>query len=389
MGTIYMDHAATTPMDPRVRAAMAPWLERWHGNPSSPYALARQARAAIDEARERVAALLSARPSEVYFTSGGTEGDNLAVKGVAWARQAHGRHLVVSAVEHQAVLETAKFLSRHGWELTIVPVDEYACVHPDAVAAALRPDTALVAVMYANNEVGTLQPIRDIAALTRARGVPLIVDAVQAAGFYPLDVDQLGCDVLIISAHKFNGPKGAGAVYVRRGTPIEPLLHGGGQERGLRAGTENVAGIVGLAEALALAVAEMDGVVPRLVRLRERLLSGILARIPDARPNGHPRHRLPNNVHVSFPGIDGESLLLNLDLAGLAASSGSACTSGSLSPSHVLVAMGLSRELARSSLRLTLGKDNTESDVDAAVELIAATVARLKEKPRVSLGPRR
>ncbi|HEY8416641.1 MAG TPA: cysteine desulfurase family protein, partial [Limnochordales bacterium] len=327
MGTIYMDHAATTPLDPRVREAMAPWLERWHGNPSSPYAAARRARAAIDEARERVAALIGARPSEVYFTSGGTEGDNWAVKGIAWARRAHGRHVVVSAVEHQAVLEAARFLARQGWDLTILPVDGDGLVHPEAVAAALRPDTALVAVMHANNEVGTVQPIADIAAVTRARGVPLVVDAVQTAGLLRLDVEALGCDVLVMSGHKFYGPKGTGAVYIRRGTPIEPLLHGGGQERGLRAGTEAVAGIVGLAHALALAYEELPAVVPRLLQLRGRLMAGILDRVPDVRVNGHRERRLPNNVHVSFAGVDGESLLLNLDLAGLAASSGSACTS--------------------------------------------------------------
>lgn len=378
MGTIYMDHAATTPLDPRVQAAMRPWLERFCGNPSSPYGEARRARAAIDEARERVAARIGARPSEVYFTSGGTEGDNWAIKGLAWARQDVGRHLVVSAVEHQAVLEAAEFLARQGWELTLLPVDGYGMVDPDAAAAALRPDTALVAVMHANNEVGTVQPIADIAAATRSRGVPLVVDAVQTAGLLPLDVDALGCDVLVVSAHKFYGPKGAGAVYVRRGTPIEPLLHGGGQERGLRAGTEGVAGIVGLAHALELAGREMDQAAPRLCGLRDRLLAGLRARVPDVRLNGHPEQRLPNNVHVAFAGVDGESLLLNLDLAGLAASSGSACTSGSLLPSHVLLAMGLSRELARGSLRLTLGKDNTEAEVDTAVELIARTVARLR-----------
>jgi len=386
MGTIYMDHAATTPLDPRVREAMAPWLERWYGNPSSPYAAARQARAAIDEARERVAHLIGARPSEVCFTSGGTEGDNWAIKGIAWARRTRGRHLVVSAVEHQAVLEAARFLERQGWELTLVPVDGDGLVHPEAVAEALRPDTALVAVMHANNEVGTVQPIADIAAVTRARGVPLVVDAVQTAGLLRLDVEALGCDVLVMSGHKFYGPKGTGAVYIRRGTPIEPLLHGGGQERGMRAGTEAVAGIVGLAHALTVAYEERPAVVPRLEQLRDRLLAGILARVRDVRVNGHRERRLPNNVHVSFAGVDGESLLLNLDLAGLAASSGSACTSGSLLPSHVLLAMGLPRELARGSLRLTLGKDNTEADVDAAVDLVAQTVARLREKAGTATG---
>ncbi|MFS8543163.1 MAG: cysteine desulfurase [Limnochordales bacterium] len=388
MGTIYMDHAATTPLDPRVREAMMPWLQRWHGNPSSPYAAARQARAAIDEARERVAALIGAAPAEVYFTSGGTEGDNWAIKGIAWARRDRGRHVVVSAVEHQAVLEAAKFLARHGWELTLVPVDGHGLVDPEAVAAALRPDTVLAAIMHANNEVGTVQPIAAIAQITRSRGVPLVVDAVQTAGLLPLDVEALGCDVLVMSAHKFYGPKGAGAVYVRRGTPIEPLLHGGGQERGLRAGTEGVAGIVGLARALELATAERDQVVPRLLALRDRLLAGLEERVPGGRLNGHPVQRLPNNVHVSFPGVDGESLLLNLDLGGLAASSGSACTSGSLSPSHVLLAMGMSKELARASLRLTLGKDNTAAEVDAAVALIARTVERLRARTGAGGDPR-
>ncbi|MBO8141449.1 MAG: cysteine desulfurase [Firmicutes bacterium] len=377
---IYLDYAATTPLDARVQAAMEPWLAGDYGNPSSLHAPARRARAAIDEARERVAAAIGARPSEIYFTSGGSEGDNWAIKGTAWASQERGRHVVVSAIEHQAVLAPARFLARQGWEVTIAPVDGEGLVDPDRLEKLLRPDTVLVAVMHGNNEMGAIQPIEEIARRTARRRIPLLVDAVQTAGLLPLDVNELGCDLLVMSAHKFYGPKGVGALYIRRGTPVEPLIHGGGQERGLRAGTEHVAGIVGLARALELAREEMDQEVPRLSALRDRLWDGLQAKVPGVRLNGPRIERLPNNVNVTIPGIDGESLLMNLDLLGVAVSSGSACTSGSLEPSHVLLAMGLAPDEARASLRLTVGRQTTEEEVDAAVDIVARAAARLREK---------
>ena len=375
-----MDYAATTPLDPDVLEAMLPWLREGYGNPSSPYAAARLTRAAVDDARVQVAEALDVKPGEEYFTSGGTEALNLAVKGAAFAARKRGRgaHVVVSAVEHQAVLASAAFLERQGFGVTRVPVDEYGVVHPVAVAEALRPDTALVAVMHANNEIGTIQPVEEIARITRARGVPLLVDAVQTAGLLEVRPDDIGCDLLALSAHKLYGPKGVGVLYVRTGTKLEPLLHGGGQERGLRAGTENVAGIVGLAAALKKALDHRPGEAARLAGLRDALIDGIRRRVPGAVLNGHPVRRLPNNVHFSFPGVDGESLLLNLDLAGVAASAGSACTSGSLEPSHVLTAVGLPKELAASGLRLTVGRHTTEEDVAAVVDIVAETIEKLR-----------
>lgn len=377
---IYMDYAATTPLDEEVFEAMAPWLRREYGNPSSLYALARRARAAIDEAREQVAAVLGAAPSEIYFTSGGTEAVNMAVKGVAWSMREQGRgdHVVVSAVEHKAVLEAAAFLERHGFRVTRLPVDQYGLVCPEAVAEALQPGTVLVAVMHANNEIGTIQPVREIGRIARERGVPFLVDAVQTVGLLDVDVNAIGCDLLAVSGHKVYGPKGVGALYVRRGLRVEPLLHGGGQERGLRAGTEHVAGIVGLSAALRLAAARRIEAAEHAARLRDALIEGIRRRVPDAVLNGHPTQRLPNNAHFSFPGVDGESLLLNLDLAGIAASAGSACTSGSLEPSHVLRAIGLPKELTLSALRLTVGKYTTMEDVAAVVDAVAEIVARLR-----------
>lgn len=380
MKAIYMDYAATTPLDDAVLEAMLPWLRSEYGNPSSPYAAARKPRAAIDEARLQVAEAIGADAPEVYFTSGGTEALNVAVKGVAWAgrEQEKGEHIVVSSIEHQAVLEAAAFLERQGFTVTRVPADEFGVVHPGSVAEAMTPKTVLVAVMHANNEIGTIQPVIEIGRVARERGVPFLVDAVQTAGLLDVNVDELGCDLLAISAHKLYGPKGVGALYVRRGTKVESLLHGGGQERGLRAGTENVAGIVGLAVALQRALAEKDKVVPALIRMRDALIDGIRARVPDARLNGHPTERLPNNAHFSIPGVAGESLLLNLDLAGVAASSGSACTSGSLEASHVLLAIGLPKELAGAGLRLTVGKQNTLDEVASVVETVAETVETLR-----------
>jgi cysteine desulfurase len=376
---IYLDHAATTPLRPEARAAMEPFLADNYANPSSVYRLAQTARSALDEARDAIAACLGAQPSELIFTSGGTESNNAAIKGVALARRSAGRHIVTTAIEHHAVLHPIEELRElFGFEVTIVPVNESGIVDPGDVQQALRPDTVLVSVMWANNEIGTIQLIAEIADLVRARRIPLHVDAVQAAGTLPIDLRSTSIDLLSLSAHKFYGPKGAGALFVRRGTPWWPLLTGGGQERNRRAGTENVAGIVGMARALELANAERAVTVPRLQELRDYLLDAIPARIAGTRVNGDTRLRLPNNANFSFEGVHGDSLLVGLDLSGIMASSGSACTSGTLEPSHVLRALGLPEGLAQASLRLTLGKESTRSQLERTVDVLERLITRLR-----------
>ena len=377
MKRIYMDHAATTAVRPEVLEAMLPYFSTEFGNPSSVYSWGRSARKALDSARDQVAALLGASASEIVFTSGGSEGANLAIKGVAWADQNRGNHIITSAIEHHAVLDTVLWLETQGFEVTILPVDEYGLVSPSQVEQALRPDTILVSIMHANNEVGTIQPISEIGAIVRRHGARFHTDAVQTAGVLELNVDALNVDLLSISAHKFYGPKGVGALYVRKGVRLSPLIHGGGQEKRRRAGTENTAGIVGLAKAFELAQRDRIAENQRLTALRDRLIEG-LVKIPHTRVNGSLEQRLPNNVNVCFEYIEGESMLLNLDLRGIAASSGSACTSGSLDPSHVLLAMGLSHEIAHGSLRLTLGRENTEADVDFVLQEIPGIVERLR-----------
>jgi cysteine desulfurase len=380
---VYLDHAATTPVDPRVLEVMLPFFSERFGNPSSIYALGRDARAGLDWARGTLATLLHCEPRELVMTSGATEANNLAIKGVAWWHRLHaserGKHLIVSAIEHHAVLHAAEALLAHGFELTLIPPDADGLIAADDVASAIRPDTCLISVMLANNEIGTLQPIQEIAALARERGIVSHTDAVQAAGALRLHVDELGVDLLSLSAHKFYGPKGVGLLYTRRRTPILWQQQGGGQEDARRAGTENVPLIVGMAVALALADHELDERVAHVRLLRDRLLEGILERVPDTRVNGHPQRRLPNNANVSFAGVEGETLLLSLDMLGIAASSGSACSTGSTEPSHVLTALGLGPEIARGSLRLTTGKDNTVAEIDRAIEAIVETVVRVRE----------
>ncbi len=375
--TIYLDHAATTPLDPRVLEVMLPYFTTEYGNASSIYLLGRHAMQAIDSAREQVAEILHCRPTEIAFTGCGSESDNLALKGMAYASQKKGNHIITTPIEHHAVLHTCQYLERFGFKTTYLPVDSYGCVNPDDVAQAITDQTILVSVMYANNEVGTIEPIAEIGRICRAKKVPFHVDAVQAGGSLSLDVAALHADLLSLSAHKFYGPKGVGILYVRQGMRILPQLQGGSQERGRRAGTENVAGIVGAATALRLAYEELPHIMPRLIALRDRLIEGLLT-VPGSVLTGHPTHRLPNNASFCFEGVEGESILLNLDMLGIAASTGSACTSGSTEPSHVLVAMGLPPEVAHGSLRLTLGKENTDADIDVILSEVPKIVAKLR-----------
>lgn len=390
---VYLDHAATTPVDPAVVEAMLPYFSQEWGNPSSVYGHGRRARRALDDARDRLAQRLNARANEVLFTGCGSESDNLAVKGAALAAaEARGwKHLVTSTVEHHAVLHTCQWLERHfGFEVTYVAVDEHGRVDPSAVADAIRPDTALVSVMYANNEIGTIQPIAEIAQAAKARNPRTLVhtDAVQAGGLLPMDVQALGVDLLALSGHKFYAPKGVGLLYVRRGTSLLHLQSGGGQERGLRAGTENVPYVVGMAVALERAYADLPRRVEHVSRLRDRLVAGVLGSIAGSRLTGHPAHRMPNSASFGIGGVDGESLLLNLDQEGICASSGSACTSGSLEISHVLRAIGLAEEDARGSLRLTTGIHGTDADVDRLLAVLPGIVERVREVTPSLVGSR-
>lgn len=386
MRHVYMDHAATTPTAPAVVEAMLPYFTERFGNPSSIYGWGREARKAVEQAREQVARVLGALPQEIIFTSGGSEADNLALKGVALANRNKGNHLITTAIEHHAVYDTAKSLEDLGFEITYVPVDQYGRVDPDDVRRAITSRTVLISVMTANNEVGTIQPIAEIGKVAREHQIPFHTDAVQAMGAIPVNVDELHVDLLSLSAHKFYGPKGMGALYVRRGVRTTPLIHGGGQERKRRAGTENVPGIVGLAKALEMATESLQERGKATAALRDRLVQGVLERIPRTRYNGHPTDRLPNNASFCFEFVEGESLLLNLDLSGVAASSGSACTSGALEPSHVLLAMGLPHEIAHGSLRLTLGRENTEEDVDYVLEILPGIVSKLRAMSPLAEG---
>jgi cysteine desulfurase len=378
MRRIYLDHAATTPVDPRVAEAMAAVYQDSPGNPSSIHAEGRASRALVDQARERVAAAIGARPAEIVFTSGGTEADNLALRGTVSALREKGDHVVTTAIEHHAVIDTCHELEREGVRVTVLPVDRHGMVDPDDVRRAITDRTVLVTVMHANNEIGTIEPVAAIGAICRERGVLFHSDAVQSVGALEVDARTLPVDLLSLNAHKFYGPKGVGALYVRDGAPFRRIQTGGGQERDRRAGTENVAGAVGMGLALELAVRARAEESPRLAALRDRLTAGIAERIEDVVLNGHPTQRLPNNVSVCIRGVQGESLIIALDLAGVAASSGAACTTGSLEPSHVLLAIGLSREVAQGSLRLTLGRSTTEADVSFVLEELPRVVSRLR-----------
>jgi len=374
---VYLDHSATTPLRPEVRSAMAPYEDEAFANPSSLHRDGQRAKRALDGARAAMADALGAAPAEILFTGGGTEGDNQALVGAVRAARGRGRHLITTAIEHHAVLNTCRWLETQGYAVTYLPVDAGGVVDLDALARSLREDTVLVSVMLANNEVGTVEPLAEVARLAHARGALVHTDAVQAVGKLPVRVDELGVDLLTLTAHKFGGPKGVGALYVRRGTPLEPLLYGGHQEGGLRAGTQNVPGIVGLAEALRLAVAELPQETARLAALRDRLEEGVLA-VGDARVNGDRRVRLPNILNVGIAGVEGEALLLALDMQGVAVSTGSACSAGQEGASHVLEAMGVPPEYIRGSLRFSLGHTTTAEEIEVAIDAVARVVERLR-----------
>jgi cysteine desulfurase len=378
MREVYLDHAATTPLHPEVLALMCEFLRDTFGNPSSVHSFGREAKKFTQDARQKVADLIGAAPEEVYFTSGGTEADNIAIIGTARARQKNGNHIITSAIEHHAVLDTCKYLAKNGFEVTFLPVDKYGMVDPDDVARAIRKETTLVTIMHANNEIGTIQPISEIGKITRERGVALHSDAVQTLTKIPVNVDDLGVELLSLSAHKIYGPKGIGALYVRKGMRLQPIMHGGGQERKLRSGTENTSGIVGFGKAAEVGLRELEMESGRVKKLRDELIRRVLAEIPSVTLNGHPEQRLPNNANFSIAQVEGESLVLSMDLDGVAVSSGSACSSGSLKPSHVLEALGLPHEMMHGSLRMTLGRANSEDDIDYVVSALKNITTRLR-----------
>lgn len=375
---IYLDHAATTPVLPEVADAMRPYLTDIFGNPSSLHSFGQEAKHALDSARDTVARIVGADASEIYFTSGGTESDNMALIGATDALASRGNHIITSSIEHHAVLETCEYLQTRGIEVTYLPVDQHGFVDPADVEKAITDKTVLVSVMHANNEIGTIEPIAEISKITRERGIVLHTDAVQTVGHIQVNVGELGVDMLSLAAHKFYGPKGVGALYVRRGTRIAPIIHGGAQERNRRAGTENLQGIVGLATALEISQTRLEERACEEANLRDRLLCGLTDRIEGVRLNGHPTKRLPNNGNIAVEYVEGESMLLSLDMMGIAASSGSACTSGTLEPSHVLRAIGLPVEIAHGSLRFSLGRSTTVDDIDYVIETLPPIVERLR-----------
>ena len=378
MRKVYLDNAATTALSPRVLEAMLPYFTQYYGNPSSVHAFGREAKQGLDKARDQVAKALHCEPSEVIFTGCGTESDNTVLLGVAQRYGDKGKHIITTNVEHHAILHTCEYLEKQGYSVTYLLVDQDGLVTAEQVAAAIRPDTILVSIMFANNEVGTIMPIQEIGAVCKEKGVLFHTDAVQAVGHIPVDVQAMHIDMLSLSAHKFHGPKGVGALYCRKGIRLPSYIMGGAQEKGRRAGTENVAGIVGLGAAIQLATEQLEENRAKMTALRDRLMTGIQTRISEVKLNGHPTNRLPNNVNFSFKYIEGESILLMLDMNGIAASSGSACTSGSLDPSHVLLALGLPHEIAHGSVRLTLGDETTEEDIDYTIDVLEKTVARLR-----------
>ena len=375
----YFDNAATTPVREEVLQAILPYFREYYGNASSVYGIAKESKKALEKARAQVAAAIGAKPEEVYFTAGGSESDNLALRGVSEAYQKKGNHIITTKIEHHAILHTAEYLEKHGVEVTYLNVDEFGRISLEELEKAIRPETILISIMFANNEIGTIQPIAEIGAIAKKHGILFHTDAVQALGHVPIDVEKMNIDLLSMSGHKLGAPKGIGAIYIRKGVAVTPLIFGGAQESKRRAGTENIPGIVGMGMAAELAVKEMEEMTEKLTAMRDKLIRGILEQIPHSRLNGHPTERLPGNCNISFEFIEGESLLLLLDALGIAASSGSACTSGSLDPSHVLMAIGLPHEVAHGSLRLTMDRDNTEEEVDFILEKLPAIVQRLRD----------
>ncbi len=375
---IYLDYAATTPVRPEVIEAMLPYYTDFWGNPSSIYACGQEARKGLEEARGKIAALIGAREEEIVFTSGGTEADNNAIEGVCFANENKGNHIITTAIEHHAVLMTCRFMEKRGFSVTFLPVDKYGLVDPDTVKKAITPKTVLISIMHANNEIGTTQPIAEIGKIAREAGIYSHTDAVQTVGHIPVKVNDLGVDLLALSAHKFYGPKGVGVLYIRKGTKLVPFVHGGEQERGRRGSTENVAGAVGLGRAAELAGEELDSEMKRLTSLRNKLIDGVLTRVPGSYLNGHPSIRLPNNTNFSFDYVEGESILLNLDHDGICVSTGSACTSSSAEPSHVLLACGLPPLVAHSSIRMSMGKWTEEADINTVFEVLPPIVEKLR-----------
>ena len=375
---IYLDHAATTAVHPDVLKEMLPYFTDKFGNPSSVYGFAANNKNKLTEARETIAGALGAKPEEIYFTAGGSESDNWALKCTAEAYGVHGGHIITTKIEHHAILHTCKYLENRGYDVTYLDVDENGLVDLNTIEAAIRPDTFLISIMFANNEIGTIEPIKEIGEVAHRHGILFHTDAVQAFGQIPIQVDEMNIDMLSASGHKFNGPKGIGFLYIRKGLKLKSFIHGGQQERGRRAGTENVPGIVGIAKACEIAMTEMEERMKKETELRDYLIERILKEIPYTRLNGHSRKRLPNNVNISFQFVEGESILIMLDMAGICASSGSACTSGSVDPSHVLLAIGLPHEIAHGSLRLTLGYENTKEEMDTVVDNLKRIITNLR-----------
>ncbi len=378
MRKIYLDHNATTPTHPEVVKAMLPYYNEVYGNPSSIHQFGQEARKVVDEAREKVANFIGAKIEEIVFTSGGTEADNFAIKGIAYRNEKKGRHIITSSIEHHAVLNTCKYLEGKGFKVTFLPVDKYGTVNPDDVKKAITGETILITILHANNETGTIEPIGEIGSIAKEKGIIFHTDAVQSVGKLGVNVDELNVDLLSLSGHKIYGPKGIGALYIRKGTKIEPLILGGHHERNRRAGTENVPGIVGLGKAIEIASQDMEEENKKEVNLRDKLWDGLNQKIDSIQLNGHPEKRLSNTLNVSFKFVEGESIILNLDLQGIAVSSGSACTSGSLEPSHVLSAMGVDPATSQGSVRFSLGKDNTEDDIGYVLEVLPEIVSRLR-----------
>ena len=386
MKPIYLDNSATTPVEPRVAEAMMPFLRETFGNPSSVHSAGQTVRTAVEAAREQVAALVGSRPDEIFFTGGGTEADNWAIKGAARTKAGQGNHIITSGIEHHAVIESCQYLAKNGFEITYLPVDRYGLVDPEEVQKAITPKTILVSIMHANNEIGTIQPVAEIGRITREKRVLFHIDAVQTAGHIPVNVNELHADLLSLSGHKLYGPKGIGALYIRKGVKIESLLSGGGQEHGKRPGTENVSGIIGFGKAAEIAAAEMEEEATKLTAMRDRLAKELLRLIPETTLNGHPDRRLPNNVNISFKYIEGESMVLHLDFENIYVSTGSACSSSSLEPSHVLLSCGRTAEEAHGSIRLSLGKFNQDSEIDRVIAVLPGIVQKLRAMSPLTPG---